>query len=279
MLGEIMNVLTSIFDSFNTITLVDFIVGVLLIIALNTLIIYLIRRKTVIIITIGLSILFIISKVFCLDITAAVSFGVLLVFTLFILFLNMAEARSLFANKTKRVKKRISNKKVQDLGQIYDRDTLYNVITETVFFLSDHKYGALITFLRRDSLNDYIKSGTKVDAPVNARLLESIFYPGTQLHDGAVIVRGNIIDSASVIYNQVYGGELPGKVGTRHRAAIWIARNTDALTVVVSEETGNISIAYDGNIEVYTRDSFRKAFSNLMNESEIYDKYDGTKQE
>ena len=121
-----------------------------------------------------------------------------------------------------------------------------------------------MTFERSTNLDDVMKSGTIIDAPVSQELLETIFYVGTRLHDGAVVIRGNIIVAASVYYTPTTRA-LTGKFGSRHRAAFGISEISDSVTVVVSEETGRVSIAYNGNLETVPLDSFLREFSDLMN--------------
>ena len=113
-----------------------------------------------------------------------------------------------------------------------------------------------------------MKNGTIINAPVCFELLITIFYPGTRLHDGAVIIRGNSIVAASVYYSPTTK-PLIGKYGSRHRASIGISEQCDAVTIVVSEETGRISIAYNGEIQSYSSDQFIKVFENLMNEDDV----------
>ncbi len=114
--------------------------------------------------------------------------------------------------------------------------------------LSERRTGALIAF-ERDSLADYVATGTIVDGQLSAGLLESLFYPGNPLHDGAVIVRGSRIVAAGVFLpvaveqrDRVHGRLL----GSRHRAAVGLSRLTDALVFVVSEETGETALALNG---------------------------------
>ncbi len=121
----------------------------------------------------------------------------------------------------------------------------YEDLTTTVQHLSKRKHGALIVVERSDSLDTIIQNGTAIGAMVTPKLLESIFYPGNPLHDGAVLIRGNKVDSAANV--------LPltkliteKKLGTRHRAALGVSEQSDALALVVSEETGKISFALDG---------------------------------
>ena len=99
-----------------------------------------------------------------------------------------------------------------------------------------------------DDLTTFMqKSGTKINAPVTSELIETIFYKGTPLHDGATIIRGNMILSSAVFY-QPTQRPLNGKYGSRHRAAIGISEICDALTIVVSEETGKVSFAFKGEL-------------------------------
>lgn len=124
----------------------------------------------------------------------------------------------------------------------------HNILSSTVQHLSKLKHGALIVVERGDSIESIIQKGTAIGATVTPKLLGSIFYPGNPLHDGAVLIRGNAVVSASNVLpltNKVFGEK---KLGTRHRAAIGISEQSDALALVVSEETGKISFALNGNL-------------------------------
>ena len=125
-----------------------------------------------------------------------------------------------------------------------------------------------MTFEKSTNLDDVIKSGTPLNAPVSQELLETIFYEGTRLHDGAVVIRGNVIVAASVYYTPTTRA-MTGKYGSRHRAAFGISEISDAVTVVVSEETGRVSIAYNGHLEAVGLDQFLREFSDLMNSNTI----------
>ncbi|MET3695853.1 uncharacterized protein (TIGR00159 family) [Bacillus oleivorans] len=114
--------------------------------------------------------------------------------------------------------------------------------------LSHQKHGGLIVIEREMRLDSFIRQGTPVGATLTSSLIESIFYPGNPLHDGAVLVRGNEIVSAANVLplsEKVFVGK---KLGTRHRAAIGISEKSDALALVVSEETGRVSFAMEGNL-------------------------------
>lgn len=169
-------------------------------------------------------------------------------------FANISELRHFFI-KPQHKKKKAPAK--------YNKEELYRVIDETVHSLSRSKTGAIMTFERSTNLDDVMKNGTIINAPVSQELLETIFYEGTRLHDGAVVIRDNIIVAASVYYTPTTRA-LTGKYGSRHRAAFGISEISDSITVVVSEETGRVSIAYNGTLEAVSLDAFLREFSDLM---------------
>jgi diadenylate cyclase len=147
--------------------------------------------------------------------------------------------------------------------KIYDHEAVLHEIDKAVDYLSRTRTGALITLERSMVLDDIIKNGIRVDAPVTAQLLTTIFYKGTTLHDGAVVIRDDKIIAASVYYT-ASTKPLTGKVGSRHRAGLGISEITDSVTVIVSEETGRISIAYKGNLQPVNRDDFYQTLSEYM---------------
>ena len=114
--------------------------------------------------------------------------------------------------------------------------------------LAEHKVGALITFERELGLKTYTEGGTPLDAEVTATLLYAIFWPGSPLHDGAVIIRRQRVVAAGCLFPLTEKPGLSPSMGTRHRAAIGITEESDAVSLVVSEETGHISLAVRGNI-------------------------------
>lgn len=120
------------------------------------------------------------------------------------------------------------------------------LVAEAAESLSRKRIGALLVFEREDSLFNVIESGSNIDGVLSKILLEQIFYPNSPLHDGAILVKGNRIQAAGCFLpldNQLL---LPQTLGSRHRAGLTISAQTDALVVIVSEETGEISIAYSG---------------------------------
>lgn len=115
--------------------------------------------------------------------------------------------------------------------------------------MSEKKIGALIVFERNTMLGDVIKTGTNVDAKVSRELVGSLFFPNSPLHDGGVIIRDGRVNSAGCILPLTENVVLNNQLGTRHRAALGMTEKSDAVVVVVSEETGMISIACEGNLE------------------------------
>lgn len=132
-----------------------------------------------------------------------------------------------------------------------EAERLVNEAAEAVAVLSKNKIGALIVFERETGLNDYIESGIRVDGLVSSEFLTNIFIPNTPLHDGAVIIRADRVVAAGCILPLSEDRSLSKELGTRHRSAIGISEQADALVVVVSEETGIVSIAEGGRITRY----------------------------
>jgi diadenylate cyclase len=127
------------------------------------------------------------------------------------------------------------------------QQVIHEVILAVETLAREHT-GALIVLEGETGLEEHIESGQRIDAKVSARLLSTIFFPGTPLHDGAVIIRGDRIVAAACVL-PLTARELPdGTLGTRHRAAVGITEQNDALAVAVSEETGIISLARSGRI-------------------------------
>ncbi len=123
-------------------------------------------------------------------------------------------------------------------------------LIKSIDHLSGKKIGALITFEKNTLLDEYIVNAFKIGAPLNSELLSSIFYPNTPLHDGAVIIRRNRIVCAGAYYPPTERLDIPKQLGSRHRAAIGISEISDSLTIIVSEESGNISVSVDGYLDL-----------------------------
>ena len=123
-------------------------------------------------------------------------------------------------------------------------------LIESVKYLSKSHTGALIVF-QSDLRNTYYDVGTKLNADLSTELILTIFHPNTPLHDGAVVINGDKIISAGVLLPLTEDPKLSWKYGTRHRAAIGMTENSDAACLVLSEETGDVSIAIDGSLKKY----------------------------
>ena len=131
-----------------------------------------------------------------------------------------------------------------------DKENAIEVVKELVAAVDDFsvtRTGALIVFERETMLNDIIETGTIVDARISVRLLGNLFYEGSPLHDGAVIIRGDRIHAASCVLPLTEKKNIGRNLGTRHRAGLGVSEVSDALVIVVSEETGVISVAENGN--------------------------------
>jgi diadenylate cyclase len=123
----------------------------------------------------------------------------------------------------------------------------YLDLSISIQHLSARRHGALIVFQRNDRLDMFIHSGIMLEAALTYSLLESIFYPGSPLHDGAILIQSDRIVSAANVL-PVSDSTLDNKLGTRHRAAIGLTERCDAVVLVVSEETGNASFAFKGSL-------------------------------
>lgn len=132
-----------------------------------------------------------------------------------------------------------------------DLERLVSEIVRAVQVLAKNNTGALIVIERETGLSDYMDTGIKIDGVVSAEFLVSIFYPKTPLHDGAVIIRGDRVLTAGSFLPLSDNPFLSKSLGTRHRAALGLSEITDAISIIVSEETGIISVAEDGQLSRY----------------------------
>lgn len=141
--------------------------------------------------------------------------------------------------------------------QVSDEEKLVEALVKSVAYMSPRKIGALISIERTQTLQEYISTGIPLDADISSQLLINIFIPNTPLHDGAVIISGNKIATACSYLPLSESMAISKKFGTRHRAAIGLSENSDALTIVVSEETGGISITSKGEfLHDLTKENF-----------------------
>lgn len=144
-----------------------------------------------------------------------------------------------------------------------EKEKLVDNIVTAVRLLSADQTGALISIEKSHPLDDFIATGTRLNSDVTAELLTSIFVTSTPLHDGAVIIQGDKIACASAYFPPTTA-DIPSRYGSRHRAAIGISEITDAITIVVSEETGNVSIAEAGKLIAVNEQQLRKYLTHII---------------
>jgi diadenylate cyclase len=148
--------------------------------------------------------------------------------------------------------------------------TFKDELLKAVKFFSDYKIGALIVIERNTGLKEYIDTGVMLNANVSNELLRTIFMPKSALHDGAVIIQRNIIASAASLL-PLSKAELDKTIGTRHRAAVGLSELSDALIIVVSEETGEISVARENRLTWHiSYDEFEYLLSKIYDTNENY---------
>jgi len=142
---------------------------------------------------------------------------------------------------------------------------LIGEIIRSVNVLVKNKHGALIVIEKETGLNDYIETGVKLDGVVSVELLVNVFVPSTPLHDGAMIVRGDRVAAAGCFLPLTDSPYLSSQLGTRHRAALGITEISDAVAVMVSEETGTISVAEEGKLTRYLdENTLRETLEELL---------------
>ena len=159
----------------------------------------------------------------------------------------------IFQPELRRLMDRVSNVELKKmLGMTRPKQEMDNVITQTVMaceVMSRERVGALIVFARGARLDDFCKTGTAVDGQVSEQLIRNIFFPMAALHDGAMIIRDGRIAAAGCVLPLSDSKRLSADLGTRHRAGVGMSEATDAVIIVVSEETGTISVAIGGMLK------------------------------
>lgn len=178
----------------------------------------------------------------------------------------------IFQPELRRLLERVGQTK---FGNLQSNDDKSKVITDSVDKickvagqLQKTKTGALIVFERKTQLGEIINTGTVLDAAVSESLVGNIFYPKSPLHDGAVIVRDGRLFAASCILPLTQSTAFSSQLGTRHRAAIGMTENSDAVVLIVSEETGIISIAFNGQI---TRNHTVESAFEIIKDKLVFD--------
>lgn len=151
------------------------------------------------------------------------------------------------------------------LGRKRARLAIIDEILQAVKSLAEKKIGALIVLEKQMRVDDYIYQSVPIDAELSARLVESLFYPGNPLHDGAILIRGNRIVAASCILPLSNKEGLGENLHTRHRAGLGLSELTDAAVIIVSEETGTVSLSYGGTMQQdLNEQSLREILSSIF---------------
>lgn len=150
-------------------------------------------------------------------------------------------------------------------------DKCVEEIVHAVFSLSRQRIGALIIFERSTGLGDVVETGTVLNSAISSELLINIFIPNTPLHDGAVVIKNDTIKAAACFLPLSTEQSISKELGTRHRAAIGMSEKSDCLALIVSEETGGISIAEHGKINRYVDEpTLTKILTKLYNDQDSY---------
>ena len=171
----------------------------------------------------------------------AIFFGIIIALLITILILVVL----LLLVRNKKSWWTINKKSHMGLISPSEKRMLSSILAEAVISLSEKQVGALITIERDDSLNQYSELGVKIDGEVTSQLLQAIFFKDSPLHDGAVIIRLGRIEAASS-YFPLTNKKISSQYGSRHRAALGISEISDAISIIVSETTGAVSIARNG---------------------------------
>jgi diadenylate cyclase len=169
----------------------------------------------------------------------------------------------IFQPEIRRMLAQVGNLEV--FGNIHEQRENIEMIIQTVERLADVRIGALIAIEQSNPLRDVVESGVPVDCVATPEMLETIFFPNNAIHDGGVILKGDRIAFAACIFPLTRRQDLNKSLGTRHRAAIGLSEETDAVVVVVSEETGAVSCAYRGQLtRGITLENLRALLSSIL---------------
>ena len=162
----------------------------------------------------------------------------------------------------------VAGNRERDQEKIQMRKSI-NAVVEGISILQQLKMGALIVFERETKLGEVIATGTQINCEPTGQIVGNIFFNKAPLHDGAMVVRSGMIHAAGCILPLTKNPAVAAELGTRHRAALGISEESDGVAVVVSEETGNISIAVNGVLtRNYTKDTLREALENYLIQQE-----------
>lgn len=197
---------------------------------------------------IGLGIILIFARIFTLLNLSAVSW-----LLSWILQFSAILMVVLFQPEIRRALEKLGQGKFFGLGSSLPSDgpRLLEEFSRAILNMAKHKVGAILVFERNTGLEEILESGTMLDAEVSSELVENLFYPNTPLHDGAIVVRNGRVAAAGCFLPLSENRSLASELGTRHRAALGVSEVSDAYVLVVSEERGTITFAYDGELQRY----------------------------
>lgn len=170
----------------------------------------------------------------------------------------------LFTPELRRVLERIGSRRLSKLGESFSETDARRTVQDlkrSILHLSNRRVGALLVFERRTGLGDIASTGIPLNAALSGALIENIFEPNTPLHDGAAVIRGTTVIAASCILPLSDDTKVSRELGTRHRAALGVSSASDCVVIVVSEETGAISVAREGKLIRYLDE---KALTNTL---------------
>ena len=256
---ETLNTILNTVRNINVSSIIDIVIVAYLIYRMYKLIIetraeLLLRGIVLILLLIPISYIFNLTMVYTI-ISKTITIGVL---TLVIIF----------QPEIRRMLEHIGRSAFSDRRVLRDTDILTKVVNEIVAAmdnLSKTKTGALIDIEQDTGLGDISESGVRIDALVSTSLLENIFVPNTPLHDGATIIRGDRIMSSGCVLPLTTNKDISKKLGTRHRAALGLSEVSDSLVLIVSEETGTISLALNGKlVRNYDRERLQKILVKIL---------------
>lgn len=246
-----LNVLRSIFDVFKSSGLVSFIFDVLIISIILYKILVWTKETRAYQVLKGIGLLFIVSLI-------AKQLGL---WTIYWVLNSILKSGSifiilfiLFTPELRRVLERIGSHRISKLGSLGDATETRRIIQDlkrSILHLSKRRVGALLVFERRSGLGDIAATGIPLNAELSGALIENIFEPNTPLHDGAVVIRGTTVIAASCLLPLSDDTKVSRELGTRHRAALGVSSASDCVVIVVSEETGAISVAREGKLIRY----------------------------
>jgi diadenylate cyclase len=246
-----LNILRSIFDVFKSSGLVSFIFDVLIISIILYKILVWTKETRAYQVLKGIGLLFIVSLI-------AKQLGL---WTIYWVLNSILKSGSifiilfiLFTPELRRVLERIGSHRISKLGSLGDATETRRIIQDlkrSILHLSKRRVGALLVFERRSGLGDIAATGIPLNAELSGALIENIFEPNTPLHDGAVVIRGTTVIAASCLLPLSDDTKVSRELGTRHRAALGVSSASDCVVIVVSEETGAISVAREGKLIRY----------------------------